>query len=149
MERPAKKLSKPSMFRIAIAVAAVVVLIGGLALYAMTRKEEGKEWRYEPDIELPVDFMIITDHPTSEEDQLSIAALTSVQFHGGTYHPLVICDPEGGLSRQISSRSASAREMPTPWRKCSSLRRYSIPAARSTETAFSGCSRSSRRTEPT
>ncbi|MFW3145236.1 MAG: C25 family cysteine peptidase [Thermoplasmatota archaeon] len=101
MENSVKKLSKPSMFRIAFAAAAVIILIGGLALYIMSREEKEKEWKYLPDIELPADFMIITDYPSSEEEQLSIATLTTVQFHGGEYHPLVICDPEGGLSRQL------------------------------------------------
>jgi hypothetical protein len=32
---------------------------------------------------------------------LSIAALTSAQFMTGEYHPLIVCDPEGGLSRQL------------------------------------------------
>ncbi len=93
--------SRPSSKRIWIVVGIVLLLVGFGAFYMLREKEPREPKLYSPDTELPADYMLIVDYPRSQTDQLSIAALTSVQFKGGQYHPLVVCDPEGGLSRQL------------------------------------------------
>ncbi|MGA1872800.1 MAG: C25 family cysteine peptidase [Thermoplasmatota archaeon] len=99
-DRLQTRISRPAVKRIAIGVVALLLLAGGLALI-LSRPGERPRVIYDPDTELPADYMFIVDYPESEEDLLSVAALTSAQFMGGEYHPLVVCDPEGGLSRQL------------------------------------------------
>lgn len=94
------KISKPAIIRIGAVVIVLLLMVGGLALF-LSRGQEQPQKVYDPDIELPQDFLFIVDNPSSEEDMLSIAALSTAQFMGGEYHPLVVCDPEGGLSRQL------------------------------------------------
>lgn len=83
------------------AILVVALLLAVVLGIIFLRKEEGPGIFYDPYIELPDDFLLIVDYPRSYEDMLSIAALTSLQFMDGDYHPLVVCSPEGGLSRQV------------------------------------------------
>jgi len=94
------KISRPAILRIGAVVIVLLLLVGGLALFLSGGKDEPAEV-YDPDTQLPEDYLFIVDDPTNEEDMLSIAALTSAQFMGGEYHPMMVCDPEGGLSRQL------------------------------------------------
>ncbi|MBN1389215.1 MAG: hypothetical protein JXA22_01085 [Candidatus Thermoplasmatota archaeon] len=95
-----KGITRPAAIRIGAMVVIALLLAGGLGV-VLLRKEKEHEIVYDPHIELPDDFLLIVDYPRSEEDMLSIAALTSVQFKDGKYRPLVVCSPEGGLSRQL------------------------------------------------
>jgi len=94
------RISRPALVRIAIVIGIIFLMTGGLAIFLL-RPTEKPGMVYEPDTELPADYMFIVDYPETQEDLFSIAALTSAQFMGGDYHPLVVCSPEGGLSRQL------------------------------------------------
>ncbi|RLF66481.1 MAG: hypothetical protein DRN57_07055 [Thermoplasmata archaeon] len=88
MERPVK---------IAI-MAGIVLLLVGSGIFLLLGGRKGGEPRYNPVNSVPRDFMMITDYPGTEEEMFAISLLTSLQFMGGEYHPLVICSPDGVLS---------------------------------------------------
>ncbi|MGA1848436.1 MAG: C25 family cysteine peptidase [Thermoplasmatota archaeon] len=96
-----ERVTRPAVLRIGAVSIIALLLVSVLALFLLSGKEDAGGPVYDPSVELPADYMFIVDDPRTDEDLLSIAALTSVQFMGGEYHPLVVCDQEGGLSRQI------------------------------------------------
>ena len=83
----------------AIALISLLVLAG--AVYLLLRGGEPEIKGYQPDIELPDDFMVMVQNPDGEEDLFSIACLTSLLFKNGEYHPLVVFDEDQKLSRQL------------------------------------------------
>lgn len=93
------KMSRNTKVKIAGGIFLAIMMSGVIAYFLLAGEEEPYK-PYSPENELPQDFMLIVDYPTTEEELLSISTLTSVQFIGGEYHPLVVCSPEGGLSSQ-------------------------------------------------
>ena len=87
-----------------IAAIAVVIMLGvvGALVFLMNRPGVEVVDDYSPTRELPPDYMIITDYPQNEEDLLAIATLSPLVQKGkdAPYHPLIVMDPEGGLSSQ-------------------------------------------------
>ncbi len=82
------------------AVALVSVLVtGGLIFYFSQPKEEDRPL-YQPTIELPSDYMVITEYPKNPDDMLSVACLSSLINRGEVYNPFMILDQEGKLSSQ-------------------------------------------------
>lgn len=100
MSEQNKKGFSGKWVKIGGAVLIVMILIGTLA-YILIGKEPVPGEPYQPENNLPSDFMMIVDYPTTQDELFSISLLTSVQFMGGEYHPLAVCDPEGGLSSQL------------------------------------------------
>lgn len=94
-----QNFSKTTWMKIGGAVFLALILTSALGYFIM-RDEEKPGELYKPENELPQDFMMIVDYPTTEEELFAISTLTSVQFIGNTYHPIVVCSPEGGLSSQ-------------------------------------------------
>ncbi|MGA1821538.1 MAG: C25 family cysteine peptidase [Thermoplasmatota archaeon] len=96
----APEMNRKLIVKIGAAAVVVILVIGVVMLFAL-RAEEEREEEYSPDTELPEDFMVIVDNPSSEEDLLAIAALTPLLYLGGDYHPLVIIEEDGDLSPQL------------------------------------------------
>jgi len=100
IDMPSKQsFTRENAIKIAV-IAVAIILLGSLVAFFLTRGGEEEDKGYNPENELPQGFMMIVDYPTTHEEQFAISNLASVQFMGGEYHPLVICDREGGLSSQ-------------------------------------------------
>ena len=93
---------KPNRSRVlkAAAIGTIILLAGGGLLFVFLREEEPTIPIYTPTTELPGDFIVIADYPDTQEDMLSISCLSPLLFHGGSFHPLLILDQDGYLSRQ-------------------------------------------------
>jgi len=84
----------------AAAIGTIILLAGGGLLFVFLREEEPGVPIYAPTTELPGDFIVIADYPDTQEDMMSISCLAPLLFHGGSFHPLLILDQDGYLSRQ-------------------------------------------------
>lgn len=84
----------------AAAVATVVLLAGGGLLYFLLREVKVEEPVYNPTVELPAEFVMIADYPETVEDMFATSCLSSLMFHGGRFHSLLVLAPDNTLSRQ-------------------------------------------------
>jgi len=82
------------------AIALALALVALALAYVLLLQEERGPILYDPTVELPDDYMVLTAYPSSEVDLQSIASLTPLIMGDGIYHPFLVLDPDGGLSRQ-------------------------------------------------
>jgi hypothetical protein len=80
--------------RLAVAVAAILILASLILLYPSGGAGGGYE--YKPSIDLPADYVVLVDQPEDEYDLMFIAALSSIVVRNNGYHPMFILE-DGSL----------------------------------------------------
>lgn len=85
--------------KVAAATTVSLVLLAGL-VFVLYEEEEPPLSLYNPEVELPGDYMVLVEYPKSQDDMMAIGCLSSLLASGEKYHPLVILNPDGELSRQ-------------------------------------------------
>jgi hypothetical protein len=82
-----------------ITISVIVILLLGGALYlALRGKERPTGPEYDPDVELPADYVILMDAPKDNESMMFSAMLsTLIVDKDGNYHPFFILDENGRL----------------------------------------------------
>ncbi len=74
-----------------LAVFLVAVMV--MAVILIWSPAGGSEWNPPaPENELPDKYFVLVDQPEDERDMTFIAALSSIQFKNGNYHPMFILD---------------------------------------------------------
>jgi hypothetical protein len=80
-----------------IALIGIMLIIAGIGFFALLPQPVEKEFKYEPTIELPEQYMIFVDEPKTQEDMTFIAMLSSLAVRD-KYNPMFILE-EGELDQ--------------------------------------------------
>ena len=56
------KITKPAAIRIGAVAVALLMAVGGLTIFLLTGKETEPGLVYDPDVELPADYIMIVDN---------------------------------------------------------------------------------------
>jgi len=79
--------------RVLATIAVVVVLV---AAFSIAPSQGTRDELPPASHQLPDKYYVLVDEPEDEDGMAFMAALSSIQFHGGSYHPLFVLD-EGEL----------------------------------------------------
>ncbi len=84
-----------------VIVAAIIIMaaIGGLVFMNMGGEEESG-YKYAPTVDLPERYIVVADHPVSQDEMTAIAALSCLVVKPDHYNPLFILE-EGALNSHM------------------------------------------------